>query len=93
MAVAPELNRLYVLMHPDHAPHKWEDPSQTIWVYDLKTRKKVDTMDLPGEDLATRQFKEELERAEQKIRERNEKLGAYGYRHLLPSRVPTNIAI
>ena len=56
-------------------------------------RYKVDTMDLPGEDLATRQFKEELERAEQKIRERNEKLGAYGYRHLLPSRVPTNIAI
>ncbi|WP_194864188.1 amine dehydrogenase large subunit [Alloalcanivorax profundimaris] len=48
MAVAPELNRLYVLMHPDHAPHKWEDPSQTIWVYDLKTRKKVDTMETPS---------------------------------------------
>lgn len=37
MAVAPKLNRLYVLMHDAHEPMKWEDPSPIIWAYDLKT--------------------------------------------------------
>ncbi|PPC74259.1 amine dehydrogenase [Pokkaliibacter plantistimulans] len=48
MAIAPKLNRLYVLMHPDHQPQMWEDPSQTIWVYDLKTHKKIGTLESPS---------------------------------------------
>jgi len=48
LAVAPKLNRMYVLMHPDHLPMKWEDPSTTIWVYDLKTNKKIGTLEAPN---------------------------------------------
>lgn len=48
MALAPKLDRLYVLMHPDHKPMNWEDPSNTIWVYDLKTGKKTGTLEAPG---------------------------------------------
>ena len=47
-AIAPELNRLYVLMHPDHKPLNWEDPSTFIWEYDLKTGKKVRTLESPN---------------------------------------------
>lgn len=47
MAVAPKLNRLYVLMHDAHEPMKWEDPSPLIWVFDLNTRKKVATLQAP----------------------------------------------
>jgi len=47
MAVAPKLNRLYVLMHDAHEPMKWEDPSPLIWVFDLNTRKKVATLEAP----------------------------------------------
>lgn len=48
ISAAPSLNRLYVLMHPEHLPHKWEDPSTVIWVYDLKTGKKVDEYESPN---------------------------------------------
>ena len=47
MAVAPKLNRLYVLMHDAHEPMKWEDPSTLIWAFDLKTHKKVGTLEAP----------------------------------------------
>lgn len=47
MAVAPKLNRLYVLMHDTHEPMKWEDPSTLIWAFDLKTQKKVATLEAP----------------------------------------------
>ncbi|NUT78501.1 amine dehydrogenase [Pseudomonas sp. C1C7] len=48
MAVAPKLNRLYVLMHDAHEAMKWEDPSTLIWAYDLKTGKKVGTLEAPA---------------------------------------------
>lgn len=48
MAVAPKLNRLYVLMHDAHEPMKWEDPSTLIWAFDLKTGKKIGTMEAPA---------------------------------------------
>ncbi|WP_223519574.1 amine dehydrogenase large subunit [Pseudomonas sp. GL-B-19] len=48
MAVAPKLDRLYVLMHDGHEPLKWEDPSPLIWAYDLKTHKKVATLEAPA---------------------------------------------
>lgn len=48
MAVAPKLNRLYVLMHDAHEPMKWEDPSTFIWAYDLKTQKKIATLQAPA---------------------------------------------
>lgn len=47
MAVAPQLNRLYVLMHDAHEPMKWEDPSPLIWAYDLKTQKKISALEAP----------------------------------------------
>lgn len=47
MAVAPKLNRMYVLMHEEHSAGKWEDPSPFIWVYDLKTQKKIGTLEAP----------------------------------------------
>jgi methylamine dehydrogenase heavy chain len=47
MAVAPKLDRLYVLMHDAHEPMKWEDPSPLIWAFDLKTHKKVATLQAP----------------------------------------------
>jgi len=48
MAVAPKLDRLYVLMHDAHEPMKWEDPSPLIWAFDLKTHKKVATLEAPA---------------------------------------------
>ncbi len=48
MAVSPKSGRLYVLMHPDHHDGLWEDPSTQIWVYDLKTRSKVGTLESPA---------------------------------------------
>lgn len=48
MALAPKLDRLYVLMHPDHKPLNWEDPSNIIWAFDLKTGKKIATLEAPG---------------------------------------------
>lgn len=47
MAVSPTLNRLYVLMHDAHEPMKWEDPSTLIWAFDLKTQKKIATLEAP----------------------------------------------
>lgn len=47
MAVAPKLNRLYVLMHDAHEAMKWEDPSPLIWAFDLKTHKKLATLEAP----------------------------------------------
>ncbi|MDF0733115.1 amine dehydrogenase large subunit [Pseudomonas entomophila] len=47
LAVAPGLNRLYALMHEQHTDGKWEDPSTTIWAFDLKTGKKVATLESP----------------------------------------------
>jgi methylamine dehydrogenase heavy chain len=48
MALAPKLDRLYVLMHPDHKPLNWEDPSNIIWAFDLNTGKKIATLEAPG---------------------------------------------
>ncbi|WP_433735972.1 amine dehydrogenase large subunit [Pseudomonas putida] len=48
MAVSPKLNRLYVLMHDAHEAMKWEDPSTFIWAYDLKTGKKIATLEAPA---------------------------------------------
>lgn len=48
MAASPGLNRLYVLMHPDHQPLNWEDPSQIIWAFDLETGEKIGTLESPG---------------------------------------------
>jgi len=47
LAVAPGLNRLYALMHDQHSDGKWEDPSTTIWSFDLKTGKKVGELQSP----------------------------------------------
>ncbi|MCY1294734.1 Aralkylamine dehydrogenase heavy chain [compost metagenome] len=47
LAVAPKLNRLYALMHDAHEPMKWEDPSPIIWAFDLKTGKKIGTLEAP----------------------------------------------
>src|SRR5699024_4805432 len=47
ITVAPALNRLYVLMHPEHDESKWENPSKTIWVFDLETHEKVGTLKAP----------------------------------------------
>jgi len=48
IAVAPKLNRMYALMHDAHEPAKWEDPSTTIWVFDLATQKKIGTLEAPN---------------------------------------------
>jgi len=48
IAVAPKLNRLYALMHDAHEPAKWEDPSTTIWVFDLAKRRKIGTLEAPA---------------------------------------------
>ncbi|MNZ80368.1 Aralkylamine dehydrogenase heavy chain precursor [compost metagenome] len=48
MTVAPKTNRLYVLMHDAHEPMKWEDPSPFVWVYDLKTHKRIATLEAPN---------------------------------------------
>lgn len=48
LTAAPGLNRLYVLMHPDHEAHNWEDPSQIIWEFDLKTGEKIGTLKSPN---------------------------------------------
>lgn len=48
MTVAPKLDRLYVLMHDAHEPMKWEDPSPFVWVYDLKTHKRIGTLEAPN---------------------------------------------
>jgi methylamine dehydrogenase heavy chain len=48
IALAPKLDRLYVLMHDKHEPMKWEDPATDIWVYDLKTQKKIATLTSPN---------------------------------------------
>jgi len=47
LAVAPGLNRLYALMHDQHTDGKWEDPSTTIWAFDLKTGKKLGVLESP----------------------------------------------
>lgn len=48
IAASPELNRLYVLMHPDHKPHKWQNPSPIIWEFDLDTGEKLRTLESPN---------------------------------------------
>lgn len=48
VTIATKLNRMYALMHDQHIPLKWEDPSNTIWAFDLKTGKKVGTLESPG---------------------------------------------
>ena len=48
ITAAPELNRLYVLMHPDHKPHKWQNPSTIVWEFDLETGEKLRTLESPN---------------------------------------------
>ena len=47
LALAPGLDRLYALMHEQHTDGKWEDPSTTIWAFDLKTGKKLGALESP----------------------------------------------
>jgi len=47
ITVAPGLNRLYAIMHDEHAPLKWEDPGTTIWAFDLASGKKIGTLEAP----------------------------------------------
>jgi len=47
ITTAPGLNRLYAIMHDEHAPLKWEDPGTTIWAFDLASGKKVGTLEAP----------------------------------------------
>ncbi|MNN62488.1 hypothetical protein D3C81_1777950 [compost metagenome] len=35
-------------MHDTHEAMKWEDPSPFVWVYDLKTMKKIGTLEAPN---------------------------------------------
>nr|WP_298249318.1 amine dehydrogenase large subunit [uncultured Halomonas sp.] len=48
LAASPHLNRLYALVHPDHEARQWEDPSDTVWAYDLETGEKVGEITLPN---------------------------------------------
>ncbi|MES1931666.1 amine dehydrogenase [Salinisphaera shabanensis T35B1] len=41
MTISPALNQLCVLVHKDHGDRNWEDPSDTIWAFDLDTHEKV----------------------------------------------------
>lgn len=41
MAIAPALDRLFVLVQPEWKRWKWEFPSTTVWAYDLNTHEKV----------------------------------------------------
>ena len=54
---------------------------------------KVDTMDFPEERKAMKQFQEDLAQIERSMKERNAKLGIHAYRYLMPSKVPSNLAI
>lgn len=53
MAISPALNRLYVLVQPNYSDghkynnRKWEDPSDTIWAYDLDSHEKVAELKAP----------------------------------------------
>jgi len=44
MAISPALNQMYVLVHEDHSERNWEDPSNTIWAFDLDSHEKVGEM-------------------------------------------------
>jgi methylamine dehydrogenase heavy chain len=35
---------MYVLVHEDHSERNWEDPSNTIWAFDLDSHEKVGEM-------------------------------------------------
>jgi len=48
LAVEPRSERLYVFMHPDGVEGSHKNPAAEIWVYDLKTRKRVARV--PGRD-------------------------------------------
>lgn len=48
MGISPKLNRFYVLVHPGHEDRNWQDPSDTVWVYDLDTKEKVNEIKLPS---------------------------------------------
>lgn len=45
MTIHEDSQRLYVLMIQG-APELFEDPSDQVWVYDLKTQKRIDTFEL-----------------------------------------------
>lgn len=44
ITVNPGSNQLFILMHPDAYNGSHKDPSDTIWIYDLKTKKKIATL-------------------------------------------------
>lgn len=48
LAVEPRSERLYIFMHPDGVEGSHKNPAAEIWVYDLKTRKRVARV--PGKD-------------------------------------------
>ena len=54
---------------------------------------KMVTMDLPYQQKAMEDFRKDLADIEEKQKARNEKLGKYAYPYLMPSRLPTSIAI
>ncbi len=41
LAVEPHSERLYIFMHPDGVEGSHKNPAAEIWVYDLKTRKRI----------------------------------------------------
>ncbi|MHA3903978.1 amine dehydrogenase large subunit [Castellaniella sp. WN] len=48
LAIEPRSERLYIFMHPDGVEGSHKHPAAEIWVYDLKTRKRVARV--PGKD-------------------------------------------
>ncbi|MFV0282449.1 MAG: amine dehydrogenase large subunit [Castellaniella sp.] len=48
LAVEPRSQRLYIFMHPDGVEGSHKNPAAEIWVYDLKTHKRVARV--PGKD-------------------------------------------
>lgn len=48
LAVEPHSERLYIFMHPEGTEGSHKNPAAEIWVYDLKTKKRVAR--IPGQD-------------------------------------------
>ncbi|HXH02028.1 MAG TPA: amine dehydrogenase large subunit [Candidatus Competibacteraceae bacterium] len=47
LAISPAADRLYALMHADGYQGSHKDPSTNVWVFDLKSHKKVATIESP----------------------------------------------
>ena len=47
IALSPQDNQLFVLMHPDAYNGSHKDPSTSIWVYDLEAKRKIGVLESP----------------------------------------------